>query len=341
MKAVVFDAPGQPDVVLQPGQREVREPGHGEVLVRMLASPVNPSDLMFVRGVYALKPECPATPGFEGVGIVEKSGGGLRGAMMTGKRVAVLSKQGGNWAEMNTVPAAQVIPFSPPLTGDLTLEQAATFFVNPATAYIMATQVLRVPRDAWLLVTAAGSVLGRMVLRLGRRYGFRTLAVVRREEQARELEAGDASAAIRFDPAQDDPAEFIARVLQITHGHGVPFAMDCVGGATGSAVTGCLAHDGRMLVYGTLSGEPLQFSPRALMTPGASIEGFWLGRYMERQSLMSKLSLVRKVAGLIRSGVLHSEIGATFGLDEIAAAVREAERLGHSGKVLLKLADQV
>ncbi|MEI7702445.1 MAG: alcohol dehydrogenase catalytic domain-containing protein, partial [Planctomycetia bacterium] len=79
MKAVRFNSPGNPAVVLTAGDIPQPVPADGQVLVRMLASPINPSDLMFIRGQYTLQPECPATPGFEGVGIVEQSGGGLRG----------------------------------------------------------------------------------------------------------------------------------------------------------------------------------------------------------------------------------------------------------------------
>ena len=97
MKAVVFDRCGDPEEVLQ--VRDVpepaRSPGAGKVRVRMLASPINPSDLMMVRGVYSYQPQLPATPGFEGVGIVEESGGGLVGWFQKGKRVAVASQIAG------------------------------------------------------------------------------------------------------------------------------------------------------------------------------------------------------------------------------------------------------
>jgi NADPH2:quinone reductase len=187
MKSVVFEQTGAPASVLASREVDVPEPRAGEVLVRMLASPVNPSDLMFVRGQYTLQPTLPATPGFEGVGVVERASGGLRSRFMLGKKVCVLSRNGGNWAEYNAVPATQVIPFSPLLTGELSVEQAATFFVNPATAFVMTRKVLNVPAGEWLLQTAAGSVLGRMIVRLGKRSGFKTLCVVRRDEQVEEL----------------------------------------------------------------------------------------------------------------------------------------------------------
>ncbi len=344
MKAVVFESTGAPESVLTINDQPEPDPKHGQVKVRMLCCPVNPSDLMFIRGQYTLSADCPATPGFEGVGIVESAGGGLRAKMMLGKRVAVLSRRGGNWAEKNVVPASQVIPFSNLLTGRLTLEQQATFFVNPVTAFVMCRKVLRIPAGEWLLQTAAGSVLGHMIIRLGKRFGFKTLCVVRREEQVAELKAAGADAAIWFDPNEHSLDQFRAAVAAATGAsteHSViGSAIDCVGGATGSAVVDVLAKQASMLAFGTLSGEPLTVPSRALMTPGASISGFWLGNYMETLKLPAKLKLVRTVSGLIREGVLASEIGKSFPLNEVVSAVQAAEAPGRGGKVLLNIADE-
>ena len=343
MKAVVFESTGAPATVLTIKDQREPEPKHGQVKVRMLCCPVNPSDLMFVRGQYTLSADCPATPGFEGVGIVESAGGGLRAKMMLGKRVAVLSRRGGNWAEKNVVPATQVIPFSNLLTGRLSREQQATFFVNPVTAFVMCRKVLRVPAGEWLLQTAAGSVLGHMIIRLGKRFGFKTLCVARREEQVAELKAAGADAAIWFDPKEHSLDQFRAAVAAATGastGHSVVgSAIDCVGGATGSAVVSVLAKQANMLAFGTLSGEPLTVPSRALMTPGASISGFWLGNYMETLKLPAKLKLVKTVSGLIREGVLASEIGESFPIEEAVSAVQTAEAPGRGGKVLLNIAD--
>ena len=95
-----------------------------------------------------------------------------------------------------------------------------------------------------------------------------------------------------------------------------------------------------MLAFGTLSGEPLQFSPRTLMTVGSQVEGFWLGNFMMQQGLLFKLRLVRRLTNLIRSGVLDSGIAGTFGLDQITDAVRSAEDSSHTGKTLLRIAER-
>ena len=110
MNAAVFDRFGPPDEVLQVRDVPIRAPGPGEVLVRMLASPVNPSDLLYVSGKYTVSPTLPATPGFEGVGVVEASGGGLLGRFLRGRRVVVMSSRTGNWAEQAIAPARQCFP---------------------------------------------------------------------------------------------------------------------------------------------------------------------------------------------------------------------------------------
>jgi NADPH:quinone reductase-like Zn-dependent oxidoreductase len=111
VKRVVFDRVGPPAEVLRvEDDVPAPQPRRGEVLVRMLASPVNPSDLMYAAGKYGLKPHFPATPGFEGVGVVEAGGGGVLGWLRKGKRVAVINDRVGNWAEYTVTSARQVVP---------------------------------------------------------------------------------------------------------------------------------------------------------------------------------------------------------------------------------------
>src|SRR5262249_52949816 len=161
-------------------------------------------------------------------------------------------------------PARQVIPVPKSLPD----EQAAMFFVNPASAYLMVRAVLDVPRGDWLIQTAAGSALGRMVIRLGKHFGFRTVNIVRRREQANELKDAGADAVIC---TSDESIE--GRVQAITNGKGARFAIDAVGGETGSAVARSLGSGGRMLVYGTLAEEPMSVHPRTLMVGQKRIEG--------------------------------------------------------------------
>jgi NADPH:quinone reductase len=327
MKAVVCEKWGDPAEVLQVRDLPTPELGPGQVRVRMLVSPVNPSDLLMVQGVYGRQPPLPSVPGFEGVGIVE-GGSGLLARLRMNRRVAVPNGAGGAWAEQLVLPARQVWP----VPSRLTDEQAATFFVNPASALVMTRHVLRIPPGAWLLQTAAGSALGRMIIRLGRLFGFRTLNVVRRRAQAEELLREGVEAVVAT-----DEDSLIDRARQLTQGEGVAFAIDPVGGATGGEVAASLASGGRMLLYGTLSGEPLTIDPRVLMVGQKRIEGFWMSEWVRQQSALTMFLLFRQVGQLIRSGVLTTEVAATFPLNDVRAAVRLAASPGRQGKVLLRI----
>lgn len=329
MRGVQIDRFGEPADVVRVIEREPGAPGPGQVRVRMQLAPINPSDLSSIRGVYTKVPSLPFAPGYEGVGVVESAGSGLLGRFYLGKRVALLSGEGGTWQEFVNVPARQVFP----VPADLPLEQTAMFFVNPVTAYLLTRKLLNVPAGEWLLQTAAGSVLGKMVIRLAEKYGFRTINVVRRHEQAEELLEAGADEVISV-----DRQDLLERVMQITGGAGVRYALDCVSGALGSRVVQSLAPGGRLIVFGTMSGEPLSFSSRDLMTPGTSIEGFWLGNTMGRMSLFGKIQTIRAVARLVREGVLVSEIGNVFPLEEVAQGVVDAERSARGGKTLLRIA---
>jgi NADPH:quinone reductase-like Zn-dependent oxidoreductase len=333
MKAIVCEQWGDPEHVLKVRDDVPEpEPGPGEVRVRMLASPINPSDLLTVRGQYGKQPPLPMTPGFEGVGVVE-AGSGLLAWRVRGRRVAVLngSSQRGNWQEYVVIPARQAVPVSSALSD----EQAASFFVNPATALIMTRYLLRVPRGAWLLQTAAGSALGRMVIRLGNYYGFRTLNVVRRREQADELLRRGASAAIA---TNEEP--LIEGVKRVAGREPIRYGIDAVGGSTAVEAIRAMSRGGRMLLYGTLSDEPMALGSRDLMGGQKIVEGFWLSEWVRDQGVLTMLRLFRRLNKLIGAGVLATEPGASFPLDRIGDAVREAMKAGRKGKVLLRIASK-
>jgi NADPH:quinone reductase-like Zn-dependent oxidoreductase len=171
-----------------------------------------------------------------------------------------------------------------------------------------------------------------MVIRLGRHFGFRTINVVRRREQAEELlrAGGDAAIATESESIED-------RVRALTDGEGVSFALDAVGGKTGSAVARSLAPGGRLLVYGTLAEEPLCLPSRTLFLGVKHIDGFWLSDWARRQNVWTMIRLFRRIHELMAKGVLSTDIGPVFPLDHIKAAVRQASTPGRNGKVLLQI----
>lgn len=335
MRVVQFDAHGEPAEVLAVVDKPIPEPAAGEVRVRMLACPVNPSDLLFVRGHYSgIEPRFPATVGLEGVGIVDRLGPGVD-HVEVGQRAVAINPEGGTWAEYVVLPAGTVLP-APDGIPD---EQVASFMINPATAILMVRHVLGVPRGEWLLQSAAGSELGRMIIRLAKRDGIRTINVVRRREAVAELEALGADAVI---VSTDGPIDEQVRAMVPD---GVKYALDPVVGQTGTEIFQALHEDGRMLVYGSLTGEPIRIGqdPRDILSGNRTLEVFWLGYWVTRleetgwypAGTPAVAQLVKDVEELMREGILVTSPGQTYPLDELAAAVVQAEKVGRDGKVLL------
>jgi NADPH2:quinone reductase len=336
MRAVVFERFGEPSEVLDVREIPRPNPGRGEVLVRMVASPVNPSDLLVVRGRYGVLPALPAIPGFEGVGVVEAIGPGLNalGRLVAGKRVLAINRAGGDWAEYAVIPARQARP----VPADIPDEQAAVAFVNPATALAMVRHVLRVPRGAWLLQSAANSELGQMIVRLARHDGIRTINVVRRGDVVEPLKAQGADAVIDLTgvPEAEQSRLIAEQARQVAGGDGIRHAIDPVGGAIGSGLFDALGPGGRLLAYGSLSEQPLRIASRALIAGRRRVEGFWLGHFMASLGIAQALALFRRIFGLIRAGALATHVGAQLPLERVGEAVTLAESSGRPGKVVLR-----
>jgi len=334
----------------------VPEPGPGQVRVRMLMSPVNPSDLNFVRGTYyralerviwnqgrtaadprvcfdpARLAECPVPPyalGLEGVGVVHACGGGFLAKRLRDKRVAVAGvPPNGTWQEFVVVDARRAVPVPDSLPDD----QAAMYLANPVSAHVMVREILNVPRGGWVLLTAAGSALGKSVVRMGKRDGFRTICVVRSSVNSAELAALGADAVI-----ETDRQDLIGEVARITQGRGVGYALDCVGGRLAGEVVRCLGLGGHLVIYGTLADSPIEVAGRDLMMPMAQVSGFYLGNWMAKQSPLKLIGVLRTVKRLTLEGVFHVGVSETFPLEQAARAVAASLESGRTGKVLLRI----
>ena len=341
MKGIQFDAYGEPTEVLGVADRPVPEPGKGEIRVRILATPINPSDLLYVRGHYSgVEPRFPASVGFEGVGIVDALGPEVTDVVV-GQRVAAVNGRGGNWAEYAVLPADSSLPAPDGIPN----EQVASFVVNPATAILMVRHVLAVPRGEWLLQSAAGSELGRMIIRLAKRDGIRTLNVVRRRESVAELKALGADVVIvsTEGPIDEQVHDSVGR-------QGVRYAIDPVVGQTGTEMFKALHEDGRMLVYGSLTGEPIRMGedPRHILSGRRILEVFWLGYWLPRleesgfypPQAPARFQLAQDIEALMRDDILVTSPGRTYSLDEIGIAVTQAESVGRDGKILLNPTQQ-
>jgi NADPH:quinone reductase-like Zn-dependent oxidoreductase len=208
----------------------VPRPGRGEVLVRVFASPINPSDLMFIRGLYGFKKPLPAIPGFEGSGTVIEAGAGIMPRLLKGRRVACATADpkvaGGMWAEY-VVTTAQ---FCIPLRKDVDLEQGAALLINPMTAWGLMHEARR-GRHLAVVQTAAASALGRMIVKLGKRLSIPVINVVRRAEQVGLLRGLGAKYVLN----SSEP-EFDKRLRELCHELGASIGFDAVAGEMSALV---------------------------------------------------------------------------------------------------------
>jgi len=204
--------------------------------------------------------------------------------------------------------------------------------INPASAVMMVRRVLAIPPGEWLLQSAAGSELGRMIIRLAKNDGIHTVNVVRRQEAVAELESLGADAVIVSGDERIDE-----QVRRIVGPQGVKYAIDPVIGQTGTQMYKALHEEGRMLLYGSLTRQPMLVGddPRYILAGRRVLEVFWLGYWLAKLDARERRQLVDEVVALMREGILWTSPGRKFSLEDIDAAVAQAESPGRHGKVLL------
>lgn len=194
----------------------------------------------------------------------------------------------------------------------------------------MVTEELDTQPGEWLLQTAAGSTLGRVVLQLAKLRGFKTINVVRRREQVEELKSLGADEVICT--ADED---LVARVREITGGSGVMKAIDAVGGATGAGVASALGRGGVVLVYGLLSMQPMPVDSGRMIFTTTTIRGFWLSQWMQAAPPARVYAVTMELMKLMATDKVVPPVEAEYQLTDALAAVERAAGSGKSGKVLL------
>jgi len=213
---LVFQQTGNPADVLALAEFSPRPPAVGEVLVRLLAAPINPADLNTIEGTYGVKPALPAVPGVEGCGVVEASGAA---DFQPGDRVIFL-RRASTWATHTTVPADALFKVSAcidPL-------QAAMLKVNPATAWRLLHGFDALGQGDWIVQNLGNSAVGRCVIQLARDLGIRTVSFVRRTEVADDLRQ------LGADHVFSDDDEGLAAAKAALGGAKAALAFNAVGG---------------------------------------------------------------------------------------------------------------
>ncbi|MCD9025545.1 zinc-dependent alcohol dehydrogenase family protein [Cohnella silvisoli] len=316
---------GNPLSVLKVENRNIQRPTHGEVLVRMTRCPINPSDLIPIRGAYPHRISLPAVPGYEGVGIVEEVGPSVSRELI-GRRVLPLRGEG-TWQQFVRASAALAVPIPDAIDDDT----AAQLYINPITAWLICTEVLRLGSEDVLLVNACGSSIGRIFAQLSKVLGFRLIAVTRNDEHTEQLIQLGASYVINI-----SNTPLYQTVMELTNGRGASAAIDSVGGLSGSELALCIRPHANLLTIGLLSGVPVNWAEIARET-NANVKMFHLRHWNGQVSVQTWQETFDRLKSLIMDQRLSlMKPDSYFSLNEVHEAVRVAESSRRNkGKIFL------
>ena len=324
MKQVLLEKYGRPEDGVRCAEvPDVGPPGAGEVVFDVLLFPINPADVSMCRGTYRLKPALPVTPGAECIGRVAAVGAGVSG-VKPGDLVINLQRE--NWTQRRRVQAGDVIVVPP----GLDLQQAAMLRINPPTALLMLTEFVPLKPGDWVIQNVANSAVGRLLIRLARDRGLKTVNVVRRESLFAELKALGADACVVDGPGLTES------VKAQTGGGPIRLGIDAVSGQATARLASCVGEGAVVVSYGSMSGEDPVMPRSVLSNAGVTLAGFTLGRGLARRSPAEVRAIYADLGGQVMKGTLSAPVERVYPIEEIKAAIAHAQRGERAGKILVK-----
>jgi NADPH:quinone reductase-like Zn-dependent oxidoreductase len=298
--------------------------GPDGLLVAVDAAPVNPADLLYAAGWFALQPAVPAPLGAEGVGRVIEAGSSADRSLV-GQRVIILPTfEQGTWADRVVVPARNVVPIGE--QGD-TL-QLAMLAVNPATAYALLNQYVTVKPGDWIGQTLGGSAVGQYVTALAHRAGVRTLSVVRRDDPTDRLRA------LGGDLVLVDGPDLAARIADALGDARLRLVLDGVGGSKVADLVGSIESGGTVVSYSSQTGEAPVLPLADLIYRDISLRSFFIVNWVRHTPRKQLEQTYAELAHLVADGGLNAAVEATYPLTEYRTALAHAQQPKRSGKVL-------
>lgn len=272
-------------------------PASGEVLIKVCAAPVNPSDY----GSWMRNKTYPMPMGKEGCGIVVATSGlwaSFKCPLGTkvGFVVMDIEKQG-SYSEYVTANVMKAV-FSMP--NDVPVEDCASFFVNPYTAVGILDIAKNECNAKVLVATAAASQLGQMLNKLAPSENMEILNVVRREEQAELLrEIGAKHIVVTINDESEWKTELKAKIDEL----GATCAFDAVAGSMVGTLMDVLPHGSTVYNYGVLSGNISGINPIDLIYRKKKLKGFYLTSWIMNGGMLSTLRRLSSAASKVNSGL--------------------------------------
>lgn len=296
----------------------------GTVGVRVEAAGCNFFDLLIVRGQYQIRPPFPFIPGGELAGVVTEVGEGVEGFAVGDRILAAVPY--GAYAEQAVVPAgaAQHMP------AGMSFEEAAAFPIVYPTSYAALVFRAGLRAGEWLLVHAAAGGVGLAAVQIGRALGARVIATAGGADKLAIAREAGAEAGIDY-----RTEDWVARVMELTGGHGADVIYDSVGGDTFDRSLKCIAWNGRLLVIGFASGRIPEVKANRILLKNIAIVGLHWGAYATHEPER----IPETYAALFRlyaEGKVKPVIYRVYPLSELPAALAALGGRESYGKIVVR-----
>ena len=321
MKSAIYSQFGTPEKVLEIQEVDRPQPGPGQVLVKMVLSPVHNHDLMTIAGHYGFKPALPAVPGTEAVGIVEALGEGVT-HLKLGQRVAGGGEK--TWAEYYVGAAGRLVPVP-----DSVSDETAAQLVSMPLSSKMLLDTLEVKAGDWIAINAANGAVGKLLTQYAAEKGVKVLGLVRREAAVAEM------AALGFRQVVATEGQgWQDKVRAVTGGAPIVRGIESLGGDGAAQLSSILADGAQLISFGAMTEQPLKISAGELLFRNITVKGFWGAKPPVKPERIGELlgELVRDAA----AGKLVLDIEAAYPISDVAEAVRASGEPGRKGKIAIK-----
>ncbi|XP_058080260.1 enoyl-[acyl-carrier-protein] reductase, mitochondrial [Magnolia sinica] len=329
-KAVVYERHGPPDEVTRVIDLPPVELKEHDICVKMLAAPINPSDINRIEGVYPVRPPVPAIGGYEGVGEIQALGSAVRGLSL-GDWVIPSPPSFGTW-QTYIVKEESVWH---KIDKDVPMEFSATVTVNPLTALRMLEDFVKlVPGDA-IVQNGATSIVGQCIIQLARIRGIRSINIIRDRvgsEEAKEKLKGLGADEV-FTESQLE-VKNVKDLLGVLPEPALGF--NCVGGNPASLVLKFLRQGGTMVTYGGMAKKPITVSTSSFIFKDLALRGFWLQKLMSTENAKDCRVMIDYLLSLVCDGSFKYELEMVPFKDFNVALDRALGKLGSHPKQVIK-----
>ena len=322
IKAVVYERHGNPPDVLRVETQPWPKAADDEAVVQMRAAPINPADLNQIEGKYPLRFPLPATPGFEGAGLVVDLGANAKDLAVGA--LVILPHNLGTWREAAAVKASELVAVPPGIDP----VHAAMLKINPMTAWRLLHDYVDLKQGDWLIQNAANSAAGRAVIQIAHELGYKTVNVVRRAELVDELRAEGG------DVLLVDGDNLREEVKSATGGASIRLGLNSVGGDSALRLANCLAPGGTLVSFGAMSLQPLKIPTGLLIFKDLRFRGIWINKWYDNATIQERMDAFRPLFEMAERGLLKTKIEKSYRIDDAKAAVAHGAQGKRSGKII-------